>query len=414
MTQSNHIILVPKYMEQFQCIGSICEDTCCRGWSVPIDKATYKKYKKVQDAQLAKKLDAEITRNRANPSDHHYATILLSGCQSCSMLSQDGLCEIQLKLGEDYLSTTCAEYPRVTNVINGGFEQSASMSCPEAARLALLNPEPMEFFQVPSKPGQKYSIQSQIFPNSLSPDNIQFYFWDLRIFSIELIQNRQYSITDRLLILGLFYETVQEALSSGAASQIPQLIENYRTLIKTNTLREAFKNITVEATAQIQMLKELVDLRIFIGADNHRYLESLNMFLRGIFFEEGNTIENIADNYQEAYSTYYRPFMDTHSYILENYIVNYIYKNSFPFSGQQNLLENYVNLALHYCLIKMHIIGISGYQKENLTIDHVITLIQSFAKTVEHNVKYLQFAYNYLQRRGFVSLAGMAIFLKNE
>ena len=31
----------PFYAENFHCIGSACEDTCCRGWSVPIEKATY-------------------------------------------------------------------------------------------------------------------------------------------------------------------------------------------------------------------------------------------------------------------------------------------------------------------------------------------------------------------------------------
>lgn len=411
---SNQIILVPKYMEHFQCIGSACEDTCCTGWSVPIDKSTYKKYKKVKDIPLSKKLETELTRNRSNPSDHHYATILLSGCQSCSMLSPDGLCEIQLKLGEDYLSTTCAAYPRVTNIIDGALEQSASMSCPEAARLALLNPEPMEFFQIPSKPRQKYSLQSQLIPNSLTPDQIQFYFWDLRIFSIELIQNRQYSITNRVLMLGLFYQNVQEAIGNGAAYQIPQLIENYRSLISTDALHNALKSIPVEATAQIQMLKELIDLRLFIGTENQRYLDSFDTFLRGISFEEESTTEIIAEHYQTAYTSYYRPFMESHSYILENYLVNYIYKNTFPFYGQQNVLENYVILALYYSLIKMHLIGISGFHKENLNVDHVITFIQSFSKTVEHNPKYLQFAYDYLQKRGFLSIAGMAIFLKNE
>ncbi|AWX58586.1 lysine-N-methylase [Brevibacillus brevis] len=411
---TKQIMLVPKYLEQFQCIGSSCEDTCCKGWSVPIDKSTYKKYKKVKDTQLAKKLDAEITRNRSTPSDSHYASILLSGCQSCSMLSPEGLCEIQLKLGEDYLSTTCSAYPRVTNIINGSFEQSASMSCPEAARLALLNPEPMEFFQVPSKSREKYSFQSQLNPDSLTPDHIQFYFWDLRIFSIELIQNRQYTITDRILMLGLFYQNVQETIDNGIISTIPQLIEDYRTLVRTNTLRDALANIPIESTAQVQLLTELISLRIHIGTENQRYLDIFNTFLKGLSYEDGYTLEQTNHNYQVAYNSYYRPFIANHSYILENYLVNYIYKYTFPFYGQYNVFENYVSLALQYSLIKMHLIGISGFYKENLTVDHVITLIQSFSKTVEHNSRYLQIAYDYLQRRGFVSIAGMAIFLKNE
>ena len=40
-------ILVPDYISSFACIGSECEDTCCAGWQVPVDKVTYQKYRKV-------------------------------------------------------------------------------------------------------------------------------------------------------------------------------------------------------------------------------------------------------------------------------------------------------------------------------------------------------------------------------
>jgi lysine-N-methylase len=36
--------LRPQYAKAFRCIGSECEDTCCHGFDVPIDKATYEKY----------------------------------------------------------------------------------------------------------------------------------------------------------------------------------------------------------------------------------------------------------------------------------------------------------------------------------------------------------------------------------
>ena len=42
-------ILVPEYYKQFQCIGGACEDTCCAGWNITVDKPTYQKYKKVKE-----------------------------------------------------------------------------------------------------------------------------------------------------------------------------------------------------------------------------------------------------------------------------------------------------------------------------------------------------------------------------
>ena len=37
-------IHVPAYMKNFSCLGSTCEDTCCSGWTIDIDKKTYEFY----------------------------------------------------------------------------------------------------------------------------------------------------------------------------------------------------------------------------------------------------------------------------------------------------------------------------------------------------------------------------------
>ena len=34
---------IPEYYRQFQCIGGACEDTCCQGWTVDVDKTSYKR-----------------------------------------------------------------------------------------------------------------------------------------------------------------------------------------------------------------------------------------------------------------------------------------------------------------------------------------------------------------------------------
>ncbi|MFC8685116.1 flagellin lysine-N-methylase [Brevibacillus porteri] len=414
MPQSNSIILIPSYMEQFQCIGSSCEDTCCAGWSVTIDKATYKKYKKVKDPALAKKLDKVVTRNKKDSTDNNYALITMTECESCPMLSVENLCEIQLRIGEDYLSTTCTSYPRVTNTVNRNYEMSANLSCPEAARLALLNPNPMEFFEVKLEKKHKNQFFAQLEPNNYTNKQIISYFWDLRIFSIGLIQNRNYDITDRLLIMGLFYQNLQDLVSAGNIAETPQLIENYRKLIEAGTLRQSLAQIPIEVSAQIRLLKELIDVRINVGGTYSRYLNSFETFLAGINYTDTDDIETIASRYQHAHDMYYKPFMEDHFYILENYLVNQMYKNLFPFYGNSlSLMDNYVILALHYSLIKMHLIGIAGFHKSDLNSNHILTLIQSLAKTIEHNPRYLQFAFDYLKKKEFTSIAGMAIFLKN-
>ena len=39
----------------------------------------------------------------------------------------------------------CSMYPRLMNVVDDTLQRSLDLSCPEAARLVLLDPEPMRF-----------------------------------------------------------------------------------------------------------------------------------------------------------------------------------------------------------------------------------------------------------------------------
>ncbi|MEH7302496.1 hypothetical protein V7110_19775, partial [Neobacillus drentensis] len=97
--------------------------------------------------------------------------------------------------------------------------------------------------------------------------------------------------------------------------------------------------------------------------------------------------------------------------ILENYLVNYVFKNLFPFV-KNNMFEDYVMLIIHYSIIKLHLIGMAGYHN-GLTIELVIKLIQSFSKTVEHSNVFLNRVLMLLKDNGFSTMAYMAILLKN-
>ena len=66
---------------------------------------------------------------------------------NCTMLDDDRLCKIQKELGPEFLSNTCAVYPRTLNRVDNIVEKSATLSCPETARLALLNKDGIGFIE---------------------------------------------------------------------------------------------------------------------------------------------------------------------------------------------------------------------------------------------------------------------------
>ncbi|HEY4432425.1 MAG TPA: flagellin lysine-N-methylase [Paenibacillus sp.] len=414
MTEKKRIVLVPAYLEKFSCIGSNCEDTCCVGWRVDIDQKTYKKYKNVSDREMKPLLNKHIKRSRSNASEINYAKIVMDSNSACPLLNEDKLCSIQKTLGEDYLSNVCSTYPRTTNQVNETLEESATLSCPEAARLALLNPDGIQFNEIEESIHVRKSIDKLLNTKQNKGKNrINEYFWDLRIFTIQVLQNRGYSIAHRLIILGMFYQKIQGYLSEGNLNEITHQIASYNSLLEDGSFREALAGIPTSTTIQMQLLKTLADIRLSRGVRSSRYLECFNELLDGIQYTKDSTVEEITERYQLAYNKYYAPFMTPNEYILENYLVNYVYKNLFPSSSHTDIFDSYILLVVHYSLIKLHLIGMAGYHKENFEVDHVIKLIQSFAKTVEHHSLYLGGVIELLKKNNYSSMAYMAILINN-
>ncbi|MDR2932761.1 MAG: flagellin lysine-N-methylase, partial [Oscillospiraceae bacterium] len=110
--------LAPNYYDLFSCIGSACEDNCCKDWDVDIDKNTYLKYKQIKDADFAREVPERVRRYRGkDASSGRYARIILDEKNTCKYFREDGLCEIHARYGPGYLSTTCQIYPRFVNFI---------------------------------------------------------------------------------------------------------------------------------------------------------------------------------------------------------------------------------------------------------------------------------------------------------
>ena len=48
----------PEYVKKFKCDGSKCNAHCCKGWTITIDDATYKKYSQIKPKDKAEEIIA--------------------------------------------------------------------------------------------------------------------------------------------------------------------------------------------------------------------------------------------------------------------------------------------------------------------------------------------------------------------
>ena len=75
-------------------------------------------------------------------------------------------------------------------------------------------------------------------------------------------------------------------------------------------------------------------------------------------------------------------------YILENYIVNNIFKDLIPFNKGEELLESLENLINRYKVIESYALGLAIEDEDILNEELLIRIIQSLSKDIEHNKVY--------------------------
>ncbi|MGW7159310.1 flagellin lysine-N-methylase [Paenibacillus taichungensis] len=413
---SSSAALVPKYMLDFKCIGSECEDSCCIGWKVQIDKTTYTNLTSVSQKTLRDSFKSGIEKVEASSrTNEQFALMKMDGKTGCcSMLDEQKLCTIQASLGERYLAPICATYPRNIFWVNNEQEISAVMSCPEAARLALLNPEKMEFTHTEAILQKNAQSKGEIITDQGNPTFMNF-FWDIRIFAIEIIQNRNYSFPHRLIIMGLFCEQLQRLINQKQESEsdIKGLIENFKEMINNNAELQDYGTFPQDHEFQFITLNNIISKNLGNIGSNARFASCVQDYLDGLN-EHKDTDDklDLVDFYQKGYLSYYKPFMDEYEYIFENYAVNFIYSHLFPKSESGNVYKIYIILVSHYVLLKLLLIGMSIKHK-GLTTDKVIKLIQSFTKTSEHTNVYVKNIIEFLTEKQYSSMGHLSLLIKN-
>lgn len=114
------------YFKKFKCLQGKCPDTCCKNWGVDIDDVTHRKYK-----ELKSPYGYFIHKTLKHKKQ------LFSAGETCPFLNKEGLCDIVIQLGNDYLCDICKKYPRVINEYGSDREHNLTLSCIESVNLLL-------------------------------------------------------------------------------------------------------------------------------------------------------------------------------------------------------------------------------------------------------------------------------------
>lgn len=411
---SESLPIRPTYTDSFRCIGSACEDTCCQGWGVPIDQATYQKYQQLPTSQLRTLIDANILAMPEGAKPNSFAKIRMDGASQCPMLTADHLCRIQLELGESYLSHICATYPRIHHAVGGVRETALTLSCPEAARLVLLNPVLLRQ-ELHSVAQHALAAVSEAVVTEGSSVLLPC-FWPIRQIMLALIANRTYPLWQRLFLLGVLCRRLDAIAKGELDRNVAQYLADFAAAVATGTLRTAMEALPLDRAAQLDVVLRLAGMLLHRSNIRPRFVECVHAFTTGIGNGPGATLESLTEVYSQAHDRYYAPFFDRHPYILENYLANTILRCRFPFGkeGTQTTMEReYALLTAQFTLLKGFLIGVAGYHRDAFSADQVVHTVQATSKHFEHHPEFLEMTYELLRESQMDGARGLAILLRN-
>lgn len=409
----------PDYSKDFRCIGPSCEDSCCEEWTVHVDQGTFEKYQNLPAGPLRTIIDENVLRTpeQAQPKKGSgaatFAQIRMNSSHKCPLLSADGLCSIQAGHGEEFLPHACATYPRVTYSIDSATEQALSLSCPEAARLVLLNPKLITAAKQRGGPRQGSDPAPQ-------GDPCLPYFWSIRDFALVLVQNRAYPLWQRLFLLSLLSQRFDAIPAAERPQRVPQLLAELETAAATGSLQGAMNALPADHAQQLDVVLLLAGLLLHHAYIRPRFRECIQAFTQGIGNGAGATLESLTACYASAHDRYFAPFFEEHPHILENYLVNTIFRCRFPFGcdwaktgAAPSMARESVLLIAQFALMKGLLIGVAGAHRERFTAGHVVHTMQTASKHFEHHTEFLAKAHTLLVEKRMDGQLGLAVLLRN-
>jgi lysine-N-methylase len=329
------------------------------------------------------------------------------------MLTEERLCRIHAELGEEFLCRTCAMFPRIAYTIDSVEERSLALACPEAARLILLDRDLMRV--------DTGSYEQMTWDESPEASRLPLrFFWPIREFTVGLIRNRAYPLWQRMFLLGSFCRRVDAAVRGESDRGVAGVLRDFPGAIARGGLSAAMETISADLALQLDMVLHLAGLcrdRAMVGP---RFVECVEAFKTGLGAVATATMRNLIDNYADAYTRFYAPFFAAHPHILENYLLNAVFRRQFPFGVKDGVIapgpemaREFALMATQFALMKGMLIGVAGCYRESFSAEHVIHTVQSASKHFDHHPQFLDNIHELLVQTGRDNPQALTMLLRN-
>lgn len=346
--------IYPKFYKEFKCLMGECPNTCCKGWGVDIDKDTLLRYKNINSPYGAKL--KQILSN-------HKQFFKLGA--SCPFLNKEGLCDIEINLGESYLCDVCRKFPRLTYTYGALCENALSCACIEASRLLLLKKVEFEMVETDKRVTTYNTFDSKLFPYIQKCRNLIF-----NVLQSELN----------------FDSKMQYVLDFGEYLQ-----NNFRVYSKIDNIIESFENKSQTYSAKftdklsIKTVEKVIKKYMSLKMLNPNLKDKLDELLR-LIYKKRITKDDFV-----ALITGYRNIFEFNN-ILIYFIYKYFYRCVYDYK-----IFSRLQFAVYSTIVLIGLGVLDTYKNGYLTTDFNVKNLEMFAREIEHNedsIKKLNKFYN--------------------
>ena len=381
---------IPDYYKEFACIADKCEDTCCAGWQIVIDKETLKKYTKIK-GDFRKRLWTSI--------DWFQKSFKQDKDKRCAFLNEKNLCDLYLSQGEEGFCKTCREYPRHTEEFEGVREITLSISCPEVARILMNRMEPVRFLSEEKEGDEEFEDFDPFLYSILE---------DARKEMISILQNRNLAVTDRiLLVLGMAHDmqgrmnrqemfACTDVITKDTTDKALQFVRKYQQKAESKEGKMSFAHTMFEHLYELELLREewgilLQETEDLLYQDEERYgrnKEEFREFLKNkVDLQRQNSrmtkgIDTENTSIEDCSDYNINIDIDIH---LEQLLVYFLF-TYFPGAVYDGEIYAKAQLAV-YCVWMIYEIWMARWLKNEKSIDleEMTELVYRFSREVEHS-----------------------------
>lgn len=427
------------YFDKFQCLAENCQINCCNyNWKITIDKDTYHKYKKF--SSFGKKVNSDFSRLLRNSVEkdkksknnenfayikhivNNKAFILSSDAYKstefrCPLSSNNNLCELQIEFGDEILSKSCKTFPRNYNKIFDEYEFTLSTQCEQVCKLLYDTKEPLKFRKVKLNNDANLKISNCIDDQLLHFNPVLKQFHIIRATCIKILQSREFSIDDRIILIGLLLSKLT-SMNMDNDDKIRKYVKSF--LASQQEYLEYF-HIKIKKDTQIVNNDKILQAHEIL-------FDSINFDDIELAYNEKKLLIGVKNNLKVYYKNYSmlqkkaKPMLKELEYFFENIFVNLIVEKSFPFNTEFDnsngyvkkidFMDNYIVFAWLYISLKVMLT--SGLTLEDKTkVNTLINLIVLHSREVVSSNEKLNEMLTNFKEIGLDSVSQLSILINS-